>query len=407
MSVEDWAEIRRLHRSEGMPIKAIARVMGVGRNTVRRALESDAPPRYQRPPKGSLVDAVEPQVRELLRAWPTMPATVIAERIGWTRSLTILKDRIRELRPLFVPPDPVGRTQYQAGELAQCDLWFPPVDVPLGHGRHARPPVLVMVSGYSRVINAVMLPSRQSPDLLAGHWELITRWGRVPRILVWDNESAVGQWRAGKPELTTAMNAFRGVLGIRVLQCRPGDPEAKGLVERANGYLETSFLPGRSFTDPTDFNTQLADWLTLANARHHRVLGCRPIDRWDTDRAAMLMLPPVPPSTGWATTVRLPRDHYVRLDSNDYSVHPQVIGRKVLVRADLTTVRVYCDGQPVAAHPRCWADHQTLTDPEHARAATRLRAGRRLATTVDDTGIAYRDLTDYDRIFATGEEAAS
>ena len=116
MSVEDWAEIRRLHRSEGMPIKAIARLMRVGRNTVRRALEAEGPPKYQRPRRGSLVDAVQPQVRELLQAWPKMPATVIAERVGWSHSLTILKDLIRELRPLYLPPDPVGRTQYLAGE---------------------------------------------------------------------------------------------------------------------------------------------------------------------------------------------------------------------------------------------------------------------------------------------------
>ena len=75
MSVEDWAEIHRLHRSEGMPIKSIARVMGVGRNTVRRALAAEGPPKYQRPARGSKVDAVEPQIRELLRAYPRMPAT--------------------------------------------------------------------------------------------------------------------------------------------------------------------------------------------------------------------------------------------------------------------------------------------------------------------------------------------
>jgi hypothetical protein len=60
--------------------------------------------------------------------------------------------------------------------------------------------------------------------------------------------------------LTQAMNAFRGTLGVTVVQCRPADPEAKGLVERANGYLETSFLPGRSFTSPADFTTQLTGW---------------------------------------------------------------------------------------------------------------------------------------------------
>jgi transposase len=100
LSVEDWAEIRRLHRAERMPIKQIARVMGVSKNTVKRALAAAGPPSYRRAPQGSIVDPVEPRIRELLQAWPTMPATVIAERIGWTHGLTVLKDRVRELRPV-------------------------------------------------------------------------------------------------------------------------------------------------------------------------------------------------------------------------------------------------------------------------------------------------------------------
>ncbi len=96
--VEDWAEIRRLHRAEQMPIRAIARHLGISKNTVKRALASDRPPKYERPAKGSVVDAVEVQIRELLRETPTMPATVIAERIGWERGMTVLKERVRELR---------------------------------------------------------------------------------------------------------------------------------------------------------------------------------------------------------------------------------------------------------------------------------------------------------------------
>jgi len=402
--VEDWAEIRRLHRAEKMPIKAIVRKLGVGRNTVRRALASDGPPRYRRPGRGSVVDGVEPQIRELLATWPTMPATVIAERIGWSRSLTILKDRVRELRPLFAPPDPASRTEYQPGELAQCDLWFPPVDVPLGFGQFGRPPVLVMVSGYSRMITAVMLPSRQSGDLLAGHWWLISGWTRVPKALVWDNESAVGQWRGGKPQLTEPMNAFRGTLGIKVIQCRPADPEAKGLVERANGYLETSFLPGRSFASPADFNTQLTDWLVRANTRRHRTLGCRPLDRWAADRAAMVPLPPVAPVTGWRSTTRLPRDHYVRVDSNDYSVHPGAVGRRVQVVADLEHVVVGVEAVEVARHARCWADHQSITDPAHAAAAAELRQARNLvAVPAIEATVERRRLSDYDRLFGLAD----
>jgi transposase len=196
--VEDWAEIRRLHRAEEMPIRAIARQLGISKNTVKRALATDRPPTYSRPLKGSAVDAVEPAIRELLKQTPTMPTTVIAERIGWEMGMTILKDRVRELRPAYLPVDPVSRTTYQPGELAQCDLWFPPVDIPLGYGQWGRPPVLVMVSGYSRVIAAVMLPSRMTGDLIDGHWQLLKQWNAVPRMLVWDNESGIGHRMRGR-----------------------------------------------------------------------------------------------------------------------------------------------------------------------------------------------------------------
>ena len=80
----------------------------------------------------------------------------------------------------------------------------------------------------------------------------------MPRALVWDGEGAVGRWRAGKPELTRDCQAFRGTLGVKVIICKPADPEAKGLLERAHDYLERSFLPGRPFAGPADFNAQLA-----------------------------------------------------------------------------------------------------------------------------------------------------
>ena len=400
MSVEDWAEIRRLHRAEGLPIKAIVRLLGVSRNTVRAAIASDAPPKYERRPAGSIVDEVEPRIRELLQAYPRMPATVIAERIGWRRGLTVFKERVAELRPVYLPPDPASRTSYVAGEIAQCDLWFPPIRLPVGFGqtrRSAQLPVLTMVTGYSRWLSAVLIPSRCSQDLFAGWWQLIEQLGSVPRVLVWDGEGAIGRWRAGRVELTAECQAFRGTLGAKVLVCKPADPEAKGLIERAHDYLETSFLPGRSFASPSDFNTQLQQWLAVLNTRQRRALGCAPTDRITADRAAMLVLPPVAPATGWRSSTRLARDHYVRLDSNDYSVHPAVIGRRVEVIADLHRVRVLCEGRLVADHERIWAWHQTISDPEHVAAARALRRERvGVLRPVQQGEVEQRCLADYD-----------
>jgi len=55
----------------------------------------------------------------LLAAYPTMPATVIAERIGWPYSIRTLSGRVAQLRPWYLPPDPAGRTSYAPGEIAQ------------------------------------------------------------------------------------------------------------------------------------------------------------------------------------------------------------------------------------------------------------------------------------------------
>jgi transposase len=185
---------------------------------------------------------------------------------------------------------------------------------------------------------------------------------------------------------------------------RPREPEHKGIIERAHDYLERSFLPGREFTGPADFNAQLQAWLQRVNARPRRALGCAPTDRIGADRQAMLTLPPVPPATGWRAATRLARDHYIRLDSNDYSVHPAVVGRRIEIIADLQRVRVLCEGRVVADHHRVWAWHQTITDQDHLQAANRLRRDRdRLLRPVRDTTsenepipVEQRQLTDYD-----------
>ena len=185
------------------------------------------------------------------------------------------------------PIDPADRLSWTAGDAAQCDLWFPPRKILLEDGSRALLPVLVMTAAHSRFTLGRMLPTRKTPDLLLGSWELLTRLGRVPRRLIWDNEPGIGR---GKP--TEPVAVFAGTLATRIVLLPPRDPESKGLVERRNGFFETSFMPGRSFASPQDFNDQFADWLTIANARVVRTLKARPVDLIEADRAAMLALPP-------------------------------------------------------------------------------------------------------------------
>jgi hypothetical protein len=395
ITLEDWALIRRLV-AEGVPKARVAQRLGVSRTTVVKAVSSDAPPRYERRAAPTSFSPFEQRVRELLEDDADLPATVIAERVGWTGSITWFRQNVKRLRPGHRKVDPADRLVWEPGDAAQCDLWFPPRKIPLEDDTAKLLPVLVITAAHSRFISGRMIPTRKSEDLLLGSWELIKALGRVPRRLIWDNEPGIGRG----PRRAEGVAAFMGTLATRLVLLPPRDPESKGIVERRNGWFETSFMPGRSFTSPLDFNDQFGDWLSRANRRVVRTIGAAPIDRLEADRAAMLALPPVVLHLGWRNRVRLGRDYYVRLDTNDYSVDPNSIGRLVDVSADLDRVKVRADGRLVADHRRVWARGQTITDPAHVETAAGLRKQfqqpRTAPAQIEDLA---RDLADYDRAF--------
>ena len=396
--MEDWALIRRL-AAEGVPKARIADRLGISRTTVIKAVNSSVPPRYERSPAPTSFTVFEPAVRALLDDVPDMPATVLAERVGWTGSIRWFSDNVRRLRPEHRPIDPADRISWQAGDAAQCDLWFPPRKIPLEDGTARLLPVLVITAAHSRFVTARMIPTRKTEDLLLGSWELIQQLGRVPRRLIWDNEPGIGRGL----RRAEGVASFMGTLATKLVLLPPRDPESKGVVERRNGWFETSFMPGRGFASPADFNAQFSDWLTVANSRVVRTTKAAPVDLIDADRAAMLALPPVPLHLGWRNKIRLGRDYYVRLDTNDYSVDPMMIGRMVGVSADLERVRVHAEGRLITEHDRVWARGITLTDPTHVETAARLRkqfGQPRAAATGDDL---TRDLGDYDRAFGLDE----
>ena len=391
--MEDWALIRRL-AAEGVPKAKIARRLGICRTTVIKAIASEDPPMYQRVLAPTSFTPYEPRVRQLLADTPDMPATVLAERVGWTGSIRWFRDNVNRVRVEHRPIDPADRLTWAVGDVAQCDLWFPPRKILREDGSRTLLPVLVMTCGYSRFTLGRMIPTRKTPDLLLGSWSMLEQLGRVPRRLIWDNEPGIGRGKVTEP-----VAVFAGTLATKVVLLPPRDPESKGIVERRNRFFETSFMPGRHFTCPADFNDQFTDWLATANARVVRTLKASPVDLLAADKDAMLALPPAVLHLGWRNHVRLGRDYYVRVDTNDYSVDPAAIGARVDVSADLDVVRVRHAGRLVAEHPRRWARGMTVTDPAHVATAARLRHAYQHPAPPPPQESLVRDLGEYDQAF--------
>lgn len=398
--MEDWAQIRLLRR-EGLSIRAIAAQVGCAKKTVERALASEQPPAYKKRERvRRSFDDYEAQVRLLLAKTPTLAATVLAQRVGWEGSASWFRENVARIRPEYVRADPVDHLDHQPGVQIQCDLTFPTGGLPGGDGVMRDYPVLVMVASHSRFMASRVLPTRTTGDLLAGMWDLLQhRFQAVPRELLWDHEAGIGL-----KKLTAPVISFAGTLGLSVRQAPPRDPETKGIVERANGYLDTSFFPGREFVSLADAQTQLDEWVSgIANQRLHASTRQIPAHAWEAERALMGTLPPHAPQIGETYQRRLPRHYYVSVDTNQYSVHPHMIGRIVTVKTDLDHVWIFSpEGELVGEHARVWAKHQIVTDPSHLAAAKILRQAPQVRPVGDVIDVARPDLAIYDTLTGVG-----
>jgi transposase len=397
VDVEQWAELRREHFVRGVSIKELARRTGLARNTVRAALRSAEQPVYRRAASASKLDPFKEEIHRLLRDDPKLPGVRVRELIaplGFVGGKTIVDDYLREVRPLFAsPPRTFQRTVYRRGELCQFDLWEPAAEIPVGHGQTRRGWVVIACLGYSRAGAGALVFSKQTPDLLAGITRCLWSLGALPQTLVWDRQAGLHA-RDGRP--TDAFAAFCGALRVGWHFCEAADPQAKGCVERLQGYAETNFEPGRSFANHVDFQLQLDDWFDTINARLHRTLRCRPIDRLIEEREVMAPLPPRPPEVDRRWVLRVPPDPHLRFDTCDYSLDPGLVGRRVEARVtDHEVLAVALDtGELACRHRRSFARHRTICALEHAR---KLRSR---ANTGPELAVETRPLERYDQLIA-------
>ena len=111
---------------------------------------------------------------------------------------------------------------------------------------------------------------------------------------------------------------------------------------------------------------------------------------------AMAPLPDQLPDTARRWTMRVPPDPHLRVDTNDYSLDPALVGRRVEVIVDqqMVTAVALDTGEVACRHARVFAKHRTITALEHARA---LRAGRDVSA---ETSVEVRPLAHYDALIA-------
>lgn len=399
--VHDWAEVHRLFHREGWNKTDIAEKLEMSRNTVTRLLELSEPPRYERIPQGSKLDPHKGSIAKMLKEDASAPATVIIERLrrdGYDGGITILKEYLREVRPLFVEAELRQRTSYLPGEIGHTDWWDTGVWVPVGKGAVREVFGLVTTLPHSAAHAAAFALSKTVADFVSVFSATLGGLGGAPEKMAVDRDPSIVVPRSRPARLHDEVAALFGALRIKPVILGPKKPQSKGQVERTIGYLETSFLPLRRFEGIEDFQSQHDQWAQeVAFSRHHRRVGAKVADAWTVERGFLAPLPDPLPDTDRRTEVRVQKDGFCRIGDVDYSVPPGLAGRRLGVRVSPTEVILFSEGKEIARHRRSYVPADVVLAPAHAR-ALRLAREARQRLQAADPDIPEVDLGRYDTL---------
>jgi len=410
LSTDQINDLYRLYWSERWPIRKIERHLRMGWRTIKKYLDAPAqgPAKRQRTSK---LDPFKATIAEWLTKDPTVTAAVIEQRLrplGYAGSHSILRECVQKLRPQLTPQRAFIRLEPAPGERFEVD-WahFGSLEY---SGDKRKLYAFALVDAHSRMLYLEFTHSQSFDTFVRCHVHAFEVLQGVAREIAYDNlATAVAEHDGRLVRFLPRFLAFAREYGFYPKACNPGSGWEKGKVERAIGYARQSFWPLREFTDIHDVNRQARQWLAeVANQRVHRETRQRPIDRFQSN--ALRPLPIIPYDYRDTVEALVHKDLRLQFDSNRYCVPHRYVGRRLILKADSSSVTIYDRVHEIVAYPRCWRHGQTLGaarfEAELAElrpAARRSRAQQRLRAFLD--GLCspavlegyLRDIADSDR----------
>src|SRR6516164_1266775 len=347
-------------RQQGQSLRTIARELGVSRGAVDRVLaqvraqregRSASLPRSRR--RGSILDAYEPILRELLQRYPQLSAERAWQELqarGFDGGYTIVRQRLLVLRPRE-QRGPVRRFETGPGEQAQMDYGVYDLDF-LREGRR-RVYLFSYLLGYSRRQYLRWVEAMDLVTTLREHVRAFHHLGGVARVCLYDNFKAVVlRHDADGPLYNPKFLAFATHYGFKPQACRVRRPQTKGKVERKFFYVESNLLGGRSFESLEHLNEMTAWWLAhVADVRMLRDFKETPALRHEREQPQLLTLPSCDFDTALVLYRHVDVEGFITHRLNHYSVPWSYIGQVLPVRVSEDEVIVYSGGlDEIARH---------------------------------------------------------
>lgn len=366
---EKLATIRRLYFAEHWKIGTIASELGVHRDTVRAAVETDPldRPRRLRP---SRLDPYLPFLRETLERYPRLRATRLLEMVrqrGYAGSIQRVRCVVARLRPMV--KEPFLRLVTLPGEQAQVD-WAHFGEVQVGRARR-KLSCFVMTLSFSRALFLEFFFDQSQENFFRGHVAAFGFFSGVPRVILYDNLKSAVLERQGSgvhfhPRLLELCSHYH----FQPRPCAPGKGNQKGKVERAIRYVRESFFEGTRFTTLEDLNSRTWEWRD--QVAHRRPCPGDPkrtvAEVFAEEKGRLLPLPVNPFVAEHARPVRQIKGIWLPFDLNHYSIPSDAVGRSLTLVASATKVRILDGQEEITSHRRSWDRDQYIDEAGHEEA---------------------------------------
>jgi transposase len=396
--------------AQGKSIRAIARELGIARNTVRRYLRGK-PEAVPRPKRGSMLDPYKAQIHRWIQEDHLYNCESMLERLreqGYQGNGTILRAYVRPFRPHNVGHQPVIRYETKPGEQMQYD-WGEVHYEQKGQARKLYG--FTAVLGYSRMRFVTFVKRCDTPTMIRCMMEAFEYFDGFPRAALTDRMKSVFlEMEDDEPKWNPLFADFMTTLGIAPRVCKPYKPQTKGKVERSVGVIKKGFWPGVRFTDIDNLNEQAKAWCDRLNQKVHRTTRRVPMDLWVEEH-----LSPLPGDGGWhrfgAEERKVSWDGFVSYDGVLYGLpsHPPVAGSVVLVRERHRTLSMYHQGHLIATVHKQPRSQEIVFHPEQFAGVAPTPALRRmdkpLGHQIEVPTVVVRPLSDYDHLFGVEGKA--
>ena len=360
---EQWMKIKDL-RSQGHSIRAIARMTGASRNTIRKVLKQSAPAAFEKPERNSKLDEFKDYIKNRYEECALSAVRLIEEiqPMGYSGSIQTLR---RYVQTLSNRNRALGRATIRfetpPGHQSQAD-WAYAGRFADAVGEFIKIYIFVMVLSFSRMMFVKFTTSMKLPELIFCHKEAFRYFNGWSASILYDNMKQV---RVGPEQWNQQFLDFANYYGIIPKTHRIRRPRTKGKVERMVHYVKDNFLNGRSFADLDDLNLQAMNWLNeTANSRIHATTGIPPIELFVKEK--LIAYDSIAPYRFVPEHERVvDAESFVRFNRSRYSVPPTSIGKKVIVQHDQQRIVIRCGELIIAEHLAADRPCSCIADPLH------------------------------------------